>query len=487
MFNKKFSQNDALTVVVNQALYFVLFDNQRNGHIAHKIDLDQNGEVPPETRVLPEQVKNRKNRMLILPDYWMGIKTYPFQSGKRSLASAFIARKLQSENPSLSEVGHFFDFAFFDAGLEKRQLVVAYLQDPRAFALYNALSNLNFQPARITAPALIWEQKLLKTIPDFDISGTCFIHLLATECFLYFFFQGRFLFSRSITIPEFQEEPENTPGALSMALPQRFSVLTFEINQSLYLFVQKTKTELDSFYLHASDPDSTRLLSKELGREITAFLPGEAVSPGLQKDAGALENLGPVGAFTARDLFPAGVQMNLTHYAFKQVLEWKPVQMVAISLGILLLLLLSVEAVFLKPQTGGTWNQVVQSRNMRADGQKRTIRQYSQAIDLLLQEVARPSPRKVFVDVGRSLPKNAWVTGLDIEAEPNPGVVLQGRVTVSDVNELQETFSALLKNLNLYFSGSRSLSIQDIDFAVDRQVVNQGESHYLFTLKFDLP
>ena len=124
---------------------------------------------------------------------------------------------------------------------------------------------------------------------------------------------------------------------------------------------------------------------------------------------------------------------------------------------------------------------------MSGINQKQIIQQYSGALDQILAETDRPSPRRVIINIGRSIPDNTWITDMDIETETNPAVAINGVVRASGADQLKDTFSLLLKNLNRYFRGTRSLSIQDIDFKVDKSKVEEAYNYFLFTRKFDLP
>ncbi len=399
----------------------------------------------------------------------------------------FIERKLLTEYPDLQDIKHFFDFTFSQTGMENIKVNVFFLQEPRAFKLYQKLSEINLNPARISTPALLWEQKLIKIIPDFDMGGTCLVHLLPLECFLYFFFQGRLLFSRSITVPDFQKEPAEKSSDLSLESPNKFSVLTYEINQSLHLFSQKTKSDMNKIYLLSSDIGNTQLLSDKLGREVMDFGMDVPNLEGLQESPGISEYLGPVGSFDTVDLSPSRLHLNLTHSSLKKMLEWKPVQTVGLVVGLILIFFLSMESLFLWKWPHTSRDQMVKNGSLSGINQKQIIRQYGEALDQILAETDCPSPRKVIINIGRSIPDNAWITDMDIETETNPAVSINGIVRVSGADQLKDTFSTLLKNLNRYFRGTRSLSIQNIDFKVDENKVEEGYNNFLFTLKFNLP
>lgn len=486
MFTPKLGTNTVITVVVNETLYFMGLHRRQRARVIFDTPVEVFLSNDSDVTALSSVLKSATNSLMILPDYWAGAVSYPFQSRKKSLGKSFIERKLMSEYPDAPDIVHFFDFEFSHSGLEKRTVNVTFFQDARAFQLYQRLSALKLAPERMLTPALIWEQKLLKSISEFDIGGTCFIHLLSAECFLYFFFQGRFLFSRRIILSEPQPAAE-TGEKLSMAAPGKFSVLTFEINQSAYLFAQKTKADMGKIHLCTDDPEDSVRLTAALGRDVSHYLPGSLDTDGASALPAAAEFLGPVAAFNADDLVPKPRQMNLTHARRRQLLEWQPVQRLATVAGALLLLLVSIEGAYLWQTAGVNRELMAQGRNMSGNTQKKIIQQYSQALELLLAEADRPAPRRIIIDVGKSFPKNAWVTDIVIRTEDNPGVIISGIIRAAKVQLLKETLSALLENLNQYFTGSRALSLEDIDFSVDKQYGTQAESTYAFTIQFELP
>jgi hypothetical protein len=487
MFKTSFSKKTVVIVVVNNEIFFILFDPHGDAHIFQKVSLDQFLSHSIDYTPIATTLRNKTDSLLILPDHWSGNTSYLFQSKKRSLAKMFIERNLLTEYPDLHDIKHFFDFTFSQTGMQDLKVNVFFLQNPQAFKLYQKLSEINLSPARISTPALLWEQKLIKILPDFNIGGTCLVHLLSLECFLYFFFQGRLLFSRSIAIPDFQPEPAKNSSDLSFEPPNHFSVLTYEINQSLYLFSQKTKSDIDNIYLLSSDIGNTQLLSDTLGREVIDFGIHVPALEGLQESPGISENLGSVGSFDTVDLSPSKLHLNLTHSSLKKMLEWKPVQTVGLVVGLFLIFLLAMESLFLWKWPHASRDQMVKNGSLSGINQKQIIRQYSEALDQILAETNCPSPRKVIINIGRSIPDNTWITDMDIETEINPAVIINGAVRVSGADQLKDTFSILLKNLNRYFQGTRSLSIQDIDFKVDKSTVEKASNNFLFTLKFNLP
>jgi hypothetical protein len=487
MFKTRSPKNTLVNVVIDKELAFLLFDKNGSGRVLKKVPLEQFLNDSPELEPTLFELRDKTNSLLILPDYWLGTTSYEFQSKKSYLAKAFIERKLSTDYPDLPDAKYFYDFTFSQNNLKSPTLYVYFLQDIRAFKLYQKLSELHLNPAQITTPALIWEQKLSKAIPDFNTEGTCLIHLLYPTCFLYFFFQDRFLFSRNITIPELQVESNDDSTSLSMESSNSINVMTYEINQSLYLFSQNTKTDMGKIYLLSSDKENAHVLSDSLGREVISFGADIIDQEGLKASSGISEDFGPVEPFHSTDLISSKLHLNLTHTSLKRMLEWKPVQKIGIAVGLILLFLLATESLFLWQWPQIFRGKAIITRSIDGVEQKQLIEQYSETLDLILAETDRPIPRRVITNIGRSIPDNIWITDMDIETETDPGVVMTGIIRASGVDQLKSRLSTLLGNMNQYFQGTRSLGIQDIDFKADKSSKDRTPHQFLFTLKFSLP
>ena len=195
MFKKKDKQ---ITVFNNEEIFFVTYDNNKNLSVIDSHSTDKFLDDSFEIENIIEEARSKINSLLIVPDYWVGNNIYVFQSKNKSLVEEFIQRKLTSEYPDLPDIKYFFDYIFHETDQKEREIYVYFLQEPESFSLHKRLVEFDLIPRRITTPAFLWEQKLKKNIPDFHEGGKAFAHLLASECFLYFFLQGRFLFSRSI-------------------------------------------------------------------------------------------------------------------------------------------------------------------------------------------------------------------------------------------------------------------------------------------------
>ena len=487
MLKFEFSSRDILSVVNNNSLYFIGFDKKGNAGIFFSLSLDQFLNDDPELELLLGRLKKKRNILLVLPDYWVGNASYQFHSKRSALAKAFIERKILSEHPNLKEIRYFFDFAFSRPDQGNREVLAFFLQDSKAFQLYHMLAKYNLHPTMISSPALIWETKLKKIIPDFNISGFCFIHLLLSECFLFFFSRGRFLFSRRIGFVGVKSQSNNNIDGLPLESSQRFNILSYEINQSLYLFSQKTKSEIEHIYLLPSDGDNSQALSEILGREVVDL---NTITPklrSLQELNGISEYLGPVGPFSTSDLSLARHYLNLTHLSLKKTLEWRPVQKVGIFIGLVLLSMIAVESFFVWEWSRINSVRTGSGKTVKSDEHKQAADDYNQAIDIVMAEIDRPSSRSVIIKIGESLPENSRATAVDIETTPSGGVLLKGIIKATGTDQLKDTLETLLLKMNHNFQMKQSLTLQDIDIETAQIKMNEENKIFPFTLKFNLP
>lgn len=466
-------RNSLITIVNNEDIGFVLPEHLDEGGIPGSFPLDQFLSADMESDPVPEELSNRVNSLLIVPDYWFGNATFKFQSRKKSIIEAFIERKLQSENPDLPDIKYFFGYIPYQTEQRERELYVYFLQDPKAFQLYNQLVKFNLDPRRITIPAFVWGQKLSEIIPNFQIGGKGLVHILSNECFLYFFFRDFFLFSRSIAFPDPQMESS-----------EKIDTLTYEINQSLYLFSQKAKAGIDQIFLTSSVQSDAQKLSDALGREVKKL---KGLGEGRSKNPVIAKDIGSVRHFRASDLSLSSKFLSILHQMLRKELEWKPVQATGIAVGLILLLLFGAESFFLWKWSESNQVSMTKAETMTAADAKYTIQQYDEALDFLIKEAERPSPQETIVKVARSLPDNFLVKEMMIEVEGKPGVYITGSIKAAGPDKFKDSISCLLENLKKNFQGALSLGIQDINFEIDKNSdTQQGYQKYLVTFGFAL-
>ena len=108
MFKQK---NSGMTVVHGDTLFFVSFAGDAL-QVDHTVLLDMFLEDDFAATSIPAAVRDRKNQLLLVPDYWLGQINLTLQSKKRSIVEPFVERKLASEHPDLTDIELFYDYAF---------------------------------------------------------------------------------------------------------------------------------------------------------------------------------------------------------------------------------------------------------------------------------------------------------------------------------------------------------------------------------------
>ncbi len=402
------TKNSGMTVVHGDTLFFVSYAGEAM-QVDHTVPLDLFLEDDYAASSIPAVVRGRKNRLLVVPDYWIGQTSLALQSQKQSIVAPFVERKLASEHSDLPDIGLFFDYAFSKEPSERGDIYAFFLQDPLSYQLYQKLTTFDLAPMDITIPAYVWGRKLEKLHPELVDSGSGLIQKLSSACYLYFYYKGQFMFSRSI---QFSDSAGGDTDALD--------ALTYEINQSFYLFSQKEKAELEHIFIHSSRREDAADLAESLGREIHSLELGDGVDASVQA---MTEMLGPCGVFAPDDLLPAGNYTTVSQRNHAREREWHPVQMAGVFVGILLFLLLGGEYFFLhkwSKQAPGPENAGV----MASQSSREIIQQYNEALDIILQETRRPSSWKTMVDLASCLPVNVRVKEMMLSVAENPNLDL---------------------------------------------------------------
>ena len=466
-------RNTIITIVNNEDLSFVIPDPSGEVRTLNSLPLDQFLNDDMESDPVPEELSNRVNSLLIVPDYWFGNVIYKFQSRKKSIIEIFIERKLLAEHPDLPDIKCFFGYIPQQIDQGEKGLYVYFLQEPKSFQLYEQLVKFDLNPHCITTPAFVWGQKLREIIPDFHNGGKCLVHMLSKECLLYFFFRGFFLFSRSITFPDTQMESS-----------EKLNTLTYEIDQSFHLFSQKAKAGIDQVYIAPSVQNDARELSDMLGREVKEL---EGSGENQQKPSVIGRHLGAAERFSLSDLSPSKKFLSVLHKLQRKELEWKAVQTTGIAVGLILLLLFGAESFFLWKSSQPSLFPTARAGIMAEADPRHTIQQYNEALDFLVLESARPSPQDTILKVAKSLPDNFLIKEMTVEVEGTPAVHIKGVVKASGPDKLKDSISFLLDNLKKHFQGARSLSLQNIDVELDKiSSVKQEYQKYLVKFGFNL-
>ncbi len=462
-----------ITLVSNDEVYFILQDSRGGGSISEPISLDRLLANEADLSAIPPLFHQQGHSVMVVPDYWVGSVSFPFESRRRSLTEAFLERKLQAEFPDIPEVKDFFTYFYHKTDDGKTAVHAYFLLDPAFFRLHEELRRRKLHPRRITAPAFLWESGLKERLDGFQQGGTAFLHNVSNECFLYFFFDGHFLFSRQITLPTFEGDAS-----------EQVATLTYETHQSLYLFSQKAKAEIDRVYMVGFGYVEAEELSDSLGMEVRE-VPG--LEEELTESTTTIGHPGLLSGFTLPDLSRSHAYLSLSNRQVEREEAWKPVQKVGIAVGLALVLILSGEGFLLWKWSRPVRMETTAGTSARAREAVEALRWYNEALDLFLKESRRLSASKTIISLARAIPENVWINEMVVETEPNPGVVLTGTVRATNPGQFRETLSLFLDNLNDHFQGTRSLGLKDIDFDTDNCKAGDGVRTCRIAMEFALP
>lgn len=463
MFQKKYK---TIVVVHNDDVCWISGETGNKDHRFFQLPLEEILNKDKKELQMPEWLKGSHKTLCIIPDHWLGSQGYPFQSKKQSLIEPFLERKLKAAHPGQDAIQHFFSYRHSSSNNEN-ELEAIFLQDEKSYRLYEALSRLNHTPRQITAPAFIWEDRLKQTESDFTQKGTLLINLAGQECQLYFYYQGNYQFSRSVMLSE---------------TPERLDTLTFEINQSLYMFSQKTKSELNCIYMFCDTLQCGEQLSESLGREIITLKPAgdpNLIPPALPEKT------------TLNDLlyeFQMSVRSNffyLMHREVKQALAWRPVQWAGIAVGLILLIGLCGEHFLLRNMLGDARKEhqgLQQQAAMATSGIM--LSEHSETFD----QVLNTAERLLLIDAAHrmptSFPPGVQLRQLELQLESPPSLKVTARVTAHSTDELQMTLMVLISQIKQNFKNAQALSLNDIDISLEQ--AGDGKTPSFYRIAYEL-
>lgn len=416
---------------------------------------------------IPKEVKGNHKSLCIVPDHWLGAERFAFQSGRRALIEPFLERKLGAAFPERKALRYFFNYRRLAAGEAGNGVMAYFLQDEMGYRLYDALNKLDIAPRHITSPAFLWLGKLAQTSAEFDHESTLLIHMGHRECSLYFYSDGHFIFSRSVVLSE---------GA------ERMEALTFEINQSQYMFSQKAKTELGRVYLLSeSSADSPERFSETLGREVVDLDPLLEGSQTISiEDAPFLD-----GLLHPKDLSLRVPFFSLIHRRIKHELWWEPVQWAGILIGALLLLPLIGENLLL-----GTMirKETAESKRIQSEVDRSDVlvEDVDQALDRVIEAAERPSCADTVLRLLAGLPAGIRIEALAVLLEDQPAVELDAKVRAESADQLKAILDQLVASVRANFKNADHFSLNDIDIGVDSGSDETSSSQYRISIRLEL-
>ncbi|MBL0716606.1 MAG: hypothetical protein JJV89_01035, partial [Desulfosarcina sp.] len=420
-------------------------------------------------KLLPGKTSNISIDLLIVPDHWISQKSYKFNSKNRAVRESFIKRKLKLKSRKISGIENFFEYELYHTDAAEQFLRVYFLDEPKFFLIHEKFLLLNIQLGKITSYAFLWQQKL-DTIPKFSQSETGFIHLAKDASALYFYSKGRFVFSR------------NTKLIDDTDISQNFDLLIYEINQSLHLFSQQSKKDIDRFYLLSGNEQDASLLSEKLGTEVLRVdfcIPGQ---PALQENA---EDEIFSTCFKYADLDHSGSLLSIRHQDVKNDEKWGLFLKTGIIAGILFFLLMVCEAVYISKtsrfQIKNKGKEIQPSIAM-----EKTIGNFSESIDQLTTEINRPDYQNLIIKIIASISGNIRLNDIKIETDTVKQVYLKGVVNASGHFELQNRLSIFLSSLKKKIKSAEALSLDDINIKDFESSAMGKNKFYDFEFSFNL-
>ncbi len=444
-----------VTFADDQNVGFYLIFRNGNAELLASNSIASFGRDGHGKKDLPVKVLQSVNHLLVVPDYWLGNRTDAFQAHKQSLVAAFIERKLKQDPTVPAEAQDFYDTLMIEGNDNNRELYTYYLQETVAYQLYHQLDALGIAPRRITTPALLWTTRLGESIEGFKEKRAGLIHLDQTGCFLYFFFNGRFIFSRTIELPDAGNEHE-----------QVYNRLNYEINQSFYLYSQKTKNPVEDLFLvdqdQDQDPDTKNRLTEVMGRRIDA-LPGLSLSSGI----GNAQYIPPsCSLFSTKDLMRTD-RNAISHKPLKKELYWRPVQWAAIAVGLLLVVLLTAESIYLRSLSVDTKKQMAVMNS--ADPSGLIIEEATQELEIVRRSLKRPSGSESVLQTFLALPDAVSIEKLSMDLTSTSQMSITAIAHARNPDELKKILRSLLDRLNESFhSQTRPLEEKDVQIILDR-------------------
>jgi len=412
-------------------------------------------------RLLLSHQKNRSKILLIVPDHWFKHEFFLFKSQKDSLIKPFIQRKLKTAYPNLPLARHFFSYSCRQKAVEGAGVRVFHLYEQKAFDLYEALCKTNLTPRWITSPALLWEEHFRLRVPEFSSQAALLVNLHHHKAFLYFFFHGDFLFSREVALPENAE---------------RWDALLFEANQSIYLFSQKAKSDLNKIYLIGNETSFHERLSDVLARPVQ-MVSRTGAANALPLELASLEGLlDPCGLSVPADAY------SVTHSRIQQELKWRPVQWIGMLVAVMLLVFFIGEHRWLEGRLLEETNARIRMRQQ----QPVELANYAAALSELIEDAKRPSAAHAILNLVSALPDDVLIHEVKIDSDALR-LEFAAIVYADAIDRFRQLLKGLIENLNRRLNLNPPLAVEDMAFNMEETKNQTGKTHYKIACKINLP
>lgn len=413
---------------------------------------------------LPERVgavlKGAENALLLVPDYWLGIKSFPIATTRTGLVTAFIRKKLQLELGEDQGGEEFFDYISSRDEAGEKGVTVYYSHEPQLAALHGTLDHLGIAPYRISTPGLLWESKLREQLADFSSGGKLLIYLAGPDCYFYFFNEGSFLFSRDLGV------------SLDADSGDRAETLSFEVQQSRFLFSQKARTEIDQVYFVSAQTPAVdlALLSERIGRKVEDLNTRFTASSLAQSPL-----VNPLLFFAPADWGRKKRLVDFAHRRIRTEQEWKMPQFISIACAALVLLLLAGQAVVVGMRLTAA---EARQRSTTIREQSAKIKEFSGRLDEILLRRKNPSSTLALVRLAQGLPANVTIENLTLDVATGKTMQLDAMVKADGPEHFRQTLIALVDNIHEKFPGNDQLSYINVQFEPIRQGVDEPLTYF---------
>ncbi len=455
------NKKNRIIAATDKKIYFALScDLIRSSELA-ELPLTQFLSDEFDRRSLAIFKETRSKILLIVPDHWFKHEFHLFKSQRESLIRPFIERKLKTSSPNLPLAQHFFNYSCRQSAMEGPGVRVFHLYEPVSYDLYAALCQTNLTPRWITTPALLWEERFNNQVPEFGTQASLLIHLHPHEAYLYFYAQGDFLFSRGVTLPDSGE---------------RWDALIFEVNQSIYLFSQKAKTDLNKIYLIGKETSFQERLSDFLARPVQ-IIPAAGAATALPRELAALEGLLETNGVSA-----PGDAHSITHRRIQQEVKWRPVQWVGALVAAVLLVFFIGEHQWLEERL----LDEISVRSRMRQQQPMALADYDAALVELTEDAKRPSAAHTILNMVSSLPEDVLINEIKMDADVLR-LDLAATVYADTIDRFRQLLKNLIENLNRRLNLSPPITIEDMTFNMEEMKNQTAKAHYKIACKINLP
>jgi hypothetical protein len=441
------ASRDTLIVATDAKVFFITGDPSADS--SHPLEPLLSGLRKPALAA-PAR-RSGRSCVLVVPDHWFRHDTFAFQSSQDDLIRAFLERKLAAAYAATPHAAHFFGYAFQLGPAGEGRLNAFCLEEEKGFRLHEALCEAGFLPRAVTTPGMLWALRVGAEAPEFAGQAALVVHLLPQAAFLYFYSAGDLLFSRRVALPVGEE-----------------ASLLFEINQSLYLFSQKTKGELDRIYLIDGAGGSGGFLRAAFEQQLVDL---DAGGERLAEEIGFIQGIRQDGRIPRLDPRHA-----VTHRRIRARLQWRPVQWAGMVAGALLALLLGAEAAWLE-RAGPP---AAQLRSTAAPAAL-ALPELDAALDDLMAHAGRPSAAAVFGRLSAALPDQVHLTRIKLDLA-TATLELTAAFPGDSIDDFRRRLKSFVKGINAHLRPARPVGIEDFVLHAEDRPIAAKPGHQV-TLK----